>query len=207
MNHCTAEQLIAFEARVKEHWEAGDIPYLTHLAGGNEQQLIDIFTRINPGDWIFASHRCHYHALLAGWAPEDLLRKILAGKSMFLYSKKLNFVSSAIVGGNCGIAAGMALSLRRKGLSNRVYCFIGDGAEDSGHLYEAVRFVQGHGLLCEFIIEDNDLSVETTKAQRRGEFSEDFRWPDPYVERYTYTPTFPHAGSGTKHRIEFKMPV
>lgn len=206
MNHCTAEQLIAFENRVKEHWEAGDIPYLTHLCGGNEQQLIDIFDRIQPGDWIFASHRCHYHALLAGWDPEDLLKKILAGKSMFLYSKKLNFVSSAIVGGNCGIAAGVALSLLRQSKESMAWCFVGDGCEDGGHLYEAVRFVEGFNLPCQFIIEDNDLSVETTKRQRRGPYSEPPFWPK-CVEGYTYKPTYPHAGSGCKHRIEFKMPA
>lgn len=197
----TAQQLIAFESRVQAHWEAGDIPYLTHLCGGNEEQLIAIFRRVRPGDYIFVSHRAHYHYLLAGGTEQELMDKILRGKSMFLYSKKLNFIASAIVAGNCAIAAGVALALKRE-WGPKVWCFVGDGAEDQGHFYEAVMFVHGHDLPCTFIIEDNDLSVETTKAQRRGSAVK-FAWPS-CVERYYYDPIYPHAGSGCKHHIVFK---
>lgn len=214
----TAQDLIEAENYVKEMWEAGDVPYLTHLCGGNEQQLIDIFKRINHGDWIFVSHRAHYHYLLTGligipsqpWEREQeawnsrvasLFAQIRAGDSMFLYDKEQNFVASAIVAGNCCIAAGVALQLKRAGSANKVWCFVGDGAEDQGHFYEAVRFVDHHRLPCTFIIEDNDQSCSTPKRLRMGEYI----WPHPTsVYRYRYTPTYPHAGSGCKHHIEFK---
>lgn len=194
MKHCTREQLITFEQSIRELWEAGELNCLLHLCGGNEGQLIDIFEGINPGDWVFSTHRSHYHFLLAGGAPEVLRQRIIEGDSMFIFDKALNFVSSSILAGTCAMAAGVAAAIKERGGSERVFCFLGDGAEDEGNFYEAVCFVQGRNLPCRFIIEDNNRSVDTDKPSRRGS---DFHmaWPS-CVTRYHYTPTFPHAGSG-----------
>ena len=51
--HALKEQLIAFEADIKAIWEAGELPCLTHLCGGNEEQLIEIFKGMRAGDWVF----------------------------------------------------------------------------------------------------------------------------------------------------------
>ena len=87
----------------------------------------------------------------------------------------------------------MALALKKQGSDKNVWCFIGDGAEDSGHFYEAVRYVDGHNLPCTFIIEDNDRSVETSKKERFG--SSEFQWPK-CVKRYSYVSRYPHIGTG-----------
>lgn len=200
MNHYTKEELVDFENQVKALWEAGELPYLIHLCGGNEDQLVSFFEIVKEGDFIFSTHRAHYHYLLSGGAREELLDKIKAGKSMFLFSRKLNFLASAIVAGNCGIAAGVAYALKRKGSKQRVWCFVGDGAEDQGHFYEAVRWVHGQNLPCVFVIEDNNLSVESPKEIRYGDGFHG--WPS-CVWRYYYKPAYPHAGSGCAHRIEF----
>ena len=34
------QDLIDFEKEVVAHWEAGDLPYLIHLSGGNEDFLM-----------------------------------------------------------------------------------------------------------------------------------------------------------------------
>lgn len=187
------KELIDFENKIKKLWEAGRIPYYVHLSGGNEDQLIEIFKEIKPGDYIFSSHRSHYHYLLAGGSAKKLEEKILAGKSMHIIDPEINFIASAILSGCAGIAAGVAMALKTEGSKNRVYCFIGDGAEDEGHFYEAVRYIEGWGLPCTFIIEDNDRSVETPKKERYGSF--EMNWPK-CVKRYCYTPTYPHAGTG-----------
>lgn len=208
------DMLIAFEAQVKDLWEAGDLPYLTHLCGGNEKQLLEVFERVRPGDWVFASHRCHYHYLLtsalycANWDAicEDLLTRIKLGQSMFLYNKAYNFISNAICAGNCAIAAGLAWTVQRLNICPTIWCFLGDGAEDEGHFYEAVRWVDGLRLPCTFVIEDNDRSCNTTKQQRIGTPHTAF-WEQHGVKRYTYIPTWPHAGSGCSHHITFKEPA
>lgn len=201
----TAQELIETEAVIKALWEDGKLPSLIHLCGGNEEQLIGIFNRVKPGDWVLSTHRAHYHFLLAGATKEELVNAVLTGRSMFLFSKKLNFLCSSIVAGNACIAAGIAQSLKDEGSANKVWCFVGDGAEDEGHFYEAVRMVDGHDLPCTFIVEDNDRSVDSPKSVR---YKKPFSWPS-CVERYEYTPTYPHAGSGCKHHIVFtdKVPL
>lgn len=197
----TIAALIAFEKRIVDLFEDARIPHPIHLSGGNERQLIEIFREIMPGDYIFSTHRNHYHYLLAGGPPERLEELILAGNSMHVFDRERNFLTTAIVAGGPAIAAGVACGLKRQGSSARVWCFVGDGAEDEGHFYEAVRYVDGHDLPCTFIIEDNDRSVETPRAARHGR--KVMSWP-PCVRRYQFTPTYPHVGTGTGNIIEFK---
>lgn len=203
----TASDLIAFEDRIRAHWRAGNLPCLLHLCGGNEPHLLDIFSRVRRGDWILSSHRNHYHALLAGIPAEQLEADILAGHSMFTFSKEHNFLSSSVLAGTCAIAAGIAWAIQREGRARplgapcpHVYCFLGDGAEEQGHFYEAALFVESHDLPCTFIIEDNDRSVDTWIVKRRP--LQRRRTLEPLhafrcVIRYKYTPTYPHAGDGS----------
>ncbi len=189
-----AEQdLIAFESEIADLFDQGKIPYLTHFSGGNEDKLIEIFRQIKKGDYVFSTHRSHYHYLLSGGSPKELRKKILNGKSMFVFDRKLNFFSSSIVAGTPAIAAGVALAIKKKGSQNKVWCFVGDGSEDEGHFYEAVRYVDGWNLPCTFVIEDNDRSVDTPKKERYG--NSKMVWPK-CVLRYEYKPTYPHTGTG-----------
>jgi len=199
---------------MKELFEAGELPYLLHFCGGNEDQLIDIFSRIQEGDWIFSSHRSHYHYLLAGGSPERLEQMIRDGDSMFIFDKELNFITSSVLAGTCCIAAGVAWSIKEEFRTKLcppntrpplVWCFLGDGAEDEGHFYEAVMMVDGHDLPCTFIVEDNNRSVDTSKRDRRG--VETPLIEVPCVRRYHYTPTYPHGGSGTSKRIQFNPDI
>lgn len=204
MNLYTKQDLINFEKKIYDLFEDGQLPYLVHLCGGNEDHLIDIFNEINEEDWVFSSHRTHYHYLLKGGSEEKLLSLIKEGNSMFVFDKSLNFFSSSILAGTACIAAGVAYSLKTAGSTAKVYCFLGDGAEDEGHIYEAVRFVDGHELPCKFIIEDNDRSVDTSKEQRRGKSR--FTWPDCVVT-YKYNPVFPHASTGSGKIVKFSPEI
>jgi pyruvate dehydrogenase E1 component alpha subunit len=204
----TAQSLIEFESGIRELWEQGQLPSLVHLCGGNEQQLLDIFSDIKEGDWIFSTHRTHYHALLAGIEPELLIQRIKEGDSMFVYSRKHNFLCSAVLSGCCGIAAGVAWAIKQQwDLPGghefpKVWCFIGDGGEEEGHFYEAAMFVEANDLPCSFIIEDNNRSVDTPREHRRGA-AKGLEHLFNCVLRYHYAPTYPHAGSGCSFKIEF----
>lgn len=192
MGKITKGELIAFESRIRDLWEQAIIPHYVHLCGGNEAKLIDIFKEIKPIDYKICTHRSHYHYLLSGGSQEDLEKIILNGGSMHTIDKTLNFISTAIVSGGTAIASGLALALKRKKSPRHVWCFVGDGAEDEGHFYEAVRYVDGHNLPCTFIIEDNNRSVETPKIERYGK--SEIQWPS-CVKRYSYNPTYPHVGT------------
>jgi len=198
------QELINFEQKIAKRFDNGEIPYLTHFSGGNEDHLIHIFKDIRPGDYVFSTHRSHYHYLLHGGSSDRLEQLILAGKSMFVFDRKLNFYSSSIVCATPSIAAGVAWALKKKGSSQKVWCFIGDGAEDEGHLVEAARYVEGWCLPCTFIIEDNDRSVTATKDERWGTYYP--LMPFYSIRRYTYTPTYPHGGTETAGWLKFKVP-
>jgi TPP-dependent pyruvate/acetoin dehydrogenase alpha subunit len=200
----TANELTAFESNIKTLWEQGELPCLLHLAGGNEEQLIKIFKLIGTSDWIFSTHRTHFHALLKGVSPAIVEEKIREGRSMFLYFRDYNFFSNAILAGAAPIAAGVAWALKQEGSSARVWCFQSDGSEENGHLYEAALFVEANQLPCTFIIEDNGRQVDTPKAVRRGAYTKGLEDLFKCVTRYTYTPTYPHAGSGCTFQIKFK---
>lgn len=207
MRKITKEKLIEFENKIKKLWENAKIPYPIHFSGGNEEHLIEIFKEINPEDYVFSTHRSHYHYLLKGGSPEKLEKMILRGDSMYVFDKKINFLTSAIVSGTPCIAAGVAYMLKYEKSKRKVWCFGGDGAEDEGHFYEAVRYVDGWNLPCIFIIEDNDRSVETPKSGRYGESK--MKWPK-CVRRYFYNSTSLHVGtekfvdfSGTKIKNSF----
>jgi len=198
----TAETLIAFESRIRDHFAAGSLPCLIHLSGGNETQLLDIFSRIRPQDWVFSTHRNHYHALLKGIPADHLESEILAGRSMFIYSREHNFLTSSILAGTCCIAAGVAWDIAQQSFTHderpHVYCFLGDGAEEEGHYYEAVLFAESNDLPITFIVEDNARQVDTPKSERRGIFHST-RCPLDHlacVARYHYEPTYPHGGAG-----------
>lgn len=186
------DELIAFEDKIGDLYLENKLPFLFHLSGGNEEELISIFSDIDENDYVISNHRSHYHALLHGIPPEVLEDRILNGRSMFIYDRNRNFFCSAIIGGTPAIAAGIALALKRKGSKKKVWCFVGDGTEDNGHLFEAIRYVDGWDLPCKFIIENNDRSVETSNSERWGK-SADYQWNSQSVIKYKYQITYPHA--------------
>ena len=201
------DTLLEFELKVKKEFEDGKINAPIHLSGGNEEALISIFELVNPQDYIISTHRNHYHYLLKGGSPDVLMAEIKGekagccrgvGRSMHIYDKDLNFYTSAIVGGGCAIAVGIALGIKKKHSDTMktrpyVWCFCGDGAEDSGHFIEAVRFGVARGLPLTFVVEDNDYAVESTKKDRWHQFSP---IQATNVIRYTYQRIFPHVGIG-----------
>ena len=73
----TIDNLIDFESDIVKHWEGGDIHVPVHLSNGNEEQVIEVFSRISYDDHIFSTWRSHYHALCHGISPEWIKNEIL----------------------------------------------------------------------------------------------------------------------------------
>lgn len=187
----TPEELLAFEEDIAAEFEAGNIPHPVHLAGGNEVQLIDLFQRIDKDvDWVACSWRSHYHALLKGVPPEQVKAAIMAGRSIALCFPEHRMISSAIVGGICPIALGIAWALKRSGERGTVWCFVGDMTAVTGIFTECVRYAMGHDLPIQFVLEDNGMSVCTPTREVWGtQMSSKFGG-------YSYKLTRPHVGTG-----------
>ncbi len=183
-------ELKAFESEVARRFEAGEIRAPVHLSGGNEKQLVQIFRYIDSDDWVFSTWRSHYHALLKGVPPDDVMAQIMAGRSLGLMFPDHRFFSSSIVGGILPIAVGVAAGLKRQGSPHQVYCFVGDMAASIGIFHDSEQYARGHGLPIEFMIEDNGLSCDTPTGETWGTLD------DMVMFRYFYKRTWPHFNTG-----------
>lgn len=186
----TKDDLIAFEREVADSFARGEIRGPTHLVGGNEDELIDIFKNIDSGDWVFSTYRSHYHALLHGVPRDDVMAEIMAGRSMNLFFQKYRFFTSAIVAGCLPIAVGVAYAMKRNGEHGKVWCFIGDMAATTGAYAECVRYAKYHALPLCIVTEDNGLSCNTPTMMTWGSDNSDH----PVRNGYSYKRTYPHVG-------------
>jgi TPP-dependent pyruvate/acetoin dehydrogenase alpha subunit len=201
----TKEELIQFETEMAACFDDAMIRAPVHLYNGNEEQIIKVFrdNNIGPEDWVLCSWRSHYQCLLKGVPQDELKAAILQGRSISLCFAKHRILSSGIVTGAIPIATGIALDIKRKGGSNKVYCFMGEMTSETGVAHECIKYARNHELPIHFIIEDNGKSVCTdTRAtwnQQKLTY-EDVN--DDYITYYKYKlDKYPHAGAGK--RVQF----
>ena len=188
----TKDDLINYEKMIAEHWEAGKIKGPVHLSGGNETELLQIAKKIKTTDWVFSTWRSHYHALIKGVCPVWLEEEILAGRSITIVSEKDKFYSSAIVGAIIPIATGVALANKRDGKDDKVFCFVGDMAFETGGFYEMHKYATNFNLPIVFVVEDNGVSTNTPTIDTWG-----IKKPIPdNVIYYKYEKEWPHYGTG-----------
>lgn len=189
----TKDDLVKFEKLIAEHWEAGRIKGPVHLSGGNEDELIEIGKRISPNDWVFSTWRSHYHALIKGIDPKWLEEEILAGRSITIVNKEHKFYSSAIVGAIIPIAVGVAIANKRDGKDDKVWCFIGDMAFETGGFYEMYKYATNFNLPIVFVVEDNGVSTNTPTEYTWNNIKRDI--PSDVIW-YSYEKQWPHYGTG-----------
>ena len=185
------EELISFEEEIARLYFEKKIPGPVHLSYGNEEALINIFGAVREDDWVFSTHRSHYHALLKG-VPRDWLRdEILAGHSITINNPDYNFYASAIMGDIAPIAVGKALALKLKNSKEHVWCFVGDMFAEMGTFSESLKYAERNSLPITFVVEDNGMSVVTPTQEVWGlDHSEASK-----VVRYEYKNSrYPHAG-------------
>ena len=196
------EELIAFEEDIAQEFNAAKIKAPVHLYYGNEDAIIKVFESVEEDDWIFCSWRSHYQCLLKGVPPEEVKRKILAGKSISLLFPEYKIFSSAIVTGSLPISLGVALDIKRKRQTNKVYCFIGEMTSETGVAHECIKYAMNHELPIHFVIEDNGKSVctDTRKTWKQDKLTYE-GVNNKYITYYKYETKWPHAGAGT--RVQF----
>jgi len=195
MKTLSKEELIAFEEGIAEAAARGEVKGPIRLSYGNEDQLLKIFEGVKEEDWVFSTHRNHYHGLLKGIPPAWLKEEIFAGFSMTISSPKHRFYASAIVGDIAPIAVGTALGLKLKGAAEHVWCFVGDMFAEMGAFEESVKYAERHDLPITFVVEDNGVSVVTPTQETWG-----LRPRVSKVVRYSYkNARYPHAGVQRKY--------
>lgn len=188
----TKEELMEFSRKVSEEFANGKIRGPIHLSGGQEDALIEIFKQIKRTDWVFSTHRSHYHALLHGIDEKWLFDEIMNGRSITIENIDHHFISSAIVAGILPMALGVALGVKRQNLENHVWAFVGDMTAEGGIYYEVVKYATRHRLPLSIVVEDNGFSTNTPTQVVWG----DKNSPETTVLKYKYERVFPHQGCG-----------
>lgn len=212
-NMITAQELIDFEKDIEAIYKEGKIRGPIHLRDGNEQKLIDIFQHIHGQDFVFATWSNHHHALCHGIPPEKVKAEILAGRSMSMQFAEHNFYTSAIVGGICPIALGVAKGIKLRRQRQHVWCFIGDMSFFTGIMQESLTYAQNFDLPITFVVEDNAKSVGTPTEHAWGKtcerkISRYLNDDEGYIIKnskliyFEYKLSYAHSGIGSW--VEFK---
>ena len=201
MNYTTKE-LIRFEEEIAELFNNAQIHAPVHLYYGNEEQIIEIFKKIRPQDWVFCSWRSHYQCLLKGVPRDKVKKEIIEGRSISLCFPDYHVYSSAIVGGCIPVAVGTAAAINRENDDSFVWCFMGEMTSETGIAYECIKYSRNHNLPIHFIVEDNTMSVCTdTRDVWNVEKLTFENNNDPFITYYRYETKYPHAGAGI--RVQF----
>lgn len=198
----TPKELVEFEEDIANKFNASKIRAPVHLYYGNEEEIIKIFEKVAPDDWVLCSWRSHYQCLLKGVPPELLKAEIMAGRSISLCFPEYRILSSAIVTGVLPIAVGIGMAIKKNGGKNRVHCFMGEMTAETGSAHECMKYVRNWGLPVHWIVEDNGKSVctDTREAWNMPILSFEENRPDN-VTFYKYQSKYPHAGAGK--RVQF----
>ena len=200
----TKKILIDFETEIFDNYSEGKIRAPVHLTGSvdghQEDMLIKIFKKVKPEDWVFSTHRSHYHAILKSKNPEWVKSEIFAKRSSHINSEYYKIFTSAIVGGCLSIALGTALSIKRRKGKEHVWCFIGDMASKMGIAHECARYCRFRKLPITFIIENNGLGVYTNTRKvwglKQRKPDEGLYKHSDFMYEYCYERKYPHYGVG-----------
>ncbi len=202
MNTLSKQQLIDFETDIANEFNQSKIRAPIHLYSGNEEQMIDLFKKVNHEDWIMCSWRSHYQALLKGVPPAQVKDEIMKGRSISLCFPEYRVISSAIVGGIVPVAVGVAMSIKRKSEGNHVYCFMGEMTSETGIAHESIKYSVRHDLPITFVVEDNGKSVCTDTREAWNMTTLTYESPQhDKIIYYQYETKYPHAGAG--QRVQF----
>jgi pyruvate dehydrogenase E1 component alpha subunit len=132
---------------------------------------------LRPDDWVMSTHRSHGHYLAKMGALRPFFAELYGreggssrgkGGSMHLLDIEQGFLgSSAIVGGNIPMVAGLALAFQYRGERRVATAYFGDGSAEEGVLYETMNFAALKKLPILFVCENNHFSVLTRLEERQ----------------------------------------
>ena len=169
--HATMVRIRVFETRVTELFTAGKLPGFVHTYLGQEAIAAATCRHLGPDDYITSTHRGHGHAIAKGMQTNRLMAELFGretganrgrGGSMHVADFSLGMLgANGIVGGGFGIAAGAALSARRRGSGQVAVCFFGDGGINKGPFHETLNFASVKALPVVFVCENNQYAQFT----------------------------------------------
>ncbi|MFN6963230.1 MAG: pyruvate dehydrogenase (acetyl-transferring) E1 component subunit alpha [Pyrinomonadaceae bacterium] len=164
-----------FEERSAEVYRMGKIGGFCHLYIGQEAIGVGSIMALEPKDMVITSYRDHVQAMVKGMTPESVMAELYGkiggcvkgkGGSMHMFSRELEFFGGhGIVGGQIGVATGMAYAAKYKGTGQVTLCFFGEAAVNQGIFHESLNMAQLWKLPVIYICENNKYGMGTSQAR------------------------------------------
>lgn len=161
----------AFEDRLHEEIQTGEIAGFTHLYAGQEAVAVGVCQQLSDADKIVSTHRGHGHCLAKGCDVTAMMKEIWGsreglckgkGGSMHIADVDVGMLgANGIVGAGAPIAVGAALSAKIDGNGHVAVAFSGDGACNQGTTFEAMNMAVVTGAPVVFVFENNHYSEHT----------------------------------------------
>lgn len=160
-----------FEQRGEQSYQMGKVWGFYHAYIGQEaiQTSATYALGKDKNLWV-TTYRCHALALLLGMSVQEGMSELYGkatgnaqgrGGSMHLYADNM-YGGFGIVGGQWPIGAGLAFSLKYRGIEDEIsICFGGDGSVFQGTFHETANMAKLWNLPALFVIENNQMSMGT----------------------------------------------
>jgi pyruvate dehydrogenase E1 component alpha subunit len=173
----TMVRIRAFEERVADLVQAGEIKTPCHLYIGQEAVAAGVCANLRPEDTVWGGHRSHGHYLAKGGDLRSAMAEIFGratgcsggrGGSMHLVSPDRGILGTVpIVAATVPLAVGAALAAKLQRKDTVAVAFFGDGTLEEGHVHEAMNLAALHRLPVVFVCENNLYASHMHLSERR----------------------------------------
>jgi pyruvate dehydrogenase E1 component alpha subunit len=168
----TMRVIRTFEEKVAEEFAANNVPGFVHLSIGQEASAAGVLAHLGDGDYVATTHRGHGHCIAFGSDPRAMMLEIFGrdgglckgkGGSIHIADIKRGMLgANGIVGGGAPLCVGAALAVKSRGEKGVALVFIGDGASNQGHVFEAMNLAAVWQVPVVFVYENNHYAESTS---------------------------------------------
>ena len=171
--HVLREMLLyrRFEEKAEEGYAIGKIGGFCHLHIGQEATAAGCVLPLRKDDYVITAYRDHTQALAKGLSPEAVMAELYGkaagasggmGGSMHIFGADVGFMGGhAIVGGQIGLALGIAWAIHYRGGDQVCMCFMGDAAVNQGGFHESMNMAAIWNLPVIYVVENNSYGMGT----------------------------------------------
>lgn len=161
----------AFEEKIHDLFEAGELPGFVHLYAGEEASAVGVCAHLDDEDRIISTHRGHGHCIAKGCDVEGMMLELFGrrggvcggkGGSMHIADLSKGMMgANAIVGGGPPLACGAALAAKTLKTGKVAVTFTGDGGSNQGTTFESLNLASVWKLPMLFVFENNGYAEST----------------------------------------------
>ena len=168
----TMRRIRAFDEKVAELFEAGEIKGTAHSYVGQEAVAAGVCASLGPEDFMASHHRGHGHCIAKGARLDFMMAELMGresgychglGGSMHIADLGLNILgANGIVGAAMPLSTGAGLAARLDGSGRVAVAFFGDGASNQGVFHESLNLASVWKLPIVFVCENNQYALSTS---------------------------------------------